>query len=125
RRIEPNPVVKSRPAFGLICTWLIPGREYSTGSSKVITLQALESIACNIAYRVVVLPDPVAPVARTIPWDRRDKDPSRCTLAGARPSGSRPVIRGLWSSTRRAAFSPKDVGNVDIRKSPSRESIFI
>ena len=38
RRIERSAVAKVRPARGLICTWLTPGRRYSTGSSTVITL---------------------------------------------------------------------------------------
>ena len=38
RRIERSAEAKVRPAFGLVCTWLMPGSRYSTGSSTVMTL---------------------------------------------------------------------------------------
>ena len=38
RRIERSAEAKVSPALGLICTWLMPGSRYSTGSSTVITL---------------------------------------------------------------------------------------
>ena len=38
RRIERSAEAKVRPALALVCTWLMPGSRYSTGSSTVITL---------------------------------------------------------------------------------------
>ena len=38
RRIVRSAEAKVRPAFGLICTWLMPASRYSTGSSTVMTL---------------------------------------------------------------------------------------
>ena len=38
RRIERSAEAKVRPAFALICTWLMPARRYSTGSSTVMML---------------------------------------------------------------------------------------
>ncbi len=38
RRIERSAAAKVRPALALVCTWLMPGRRYSTGSSTVMTL---------------------------------------------------------------------------------------
>jgi hypothetical protein len=38
RRMERSAVANVSPARTLICTWLIPARRYSTGSSTVITL---------------------------------------------------------------------------------------
>jgi len=37
RRIERSAEAKVSPALLLVCTWLMPGRRYSTGSSTVMT----------------------------------------------------------------------------------------
>ena len=42
RRIERKPAAKVRPALGLTCTWLMPGRRYSTGSSTVMMFLSVE-----------------------------------------------------------------------------------
>ena len=68
RRIERSAEAKVRPALVLICTWLMPGSRYSTGSSTVMTLTSGWLTMFSVAYSVVDLPDPVGPVTRIIPY---------------------------------------------------------
>ena len=67
RRIERSARAKVSPALALVCTWLMPGSRYSTGSSTVITLISGRLTTLSVAYSVVDLPDPVGPVTRIMP----------------------------------------------------------
>ncbi len=68
RRIERSADPNVSPAFLLVCTWLMPGRRYSTGSSTVTMLTSGRLILLRVAYRVVDFPDPVGPVTRISPY---------------------------------------------------------
>ena len=61
-------------ACRLICIWLTAGNTYSTGSSIVITFSSLRLISASVAYRVVVLPEPVGPLHTIIPYGLRTID---------------------------------------------------
>ncbi len=66
-----KPFANVRPAGSLIWIWLIVGKTYSTGSSIVTTLMSSLLIALNVAYKVVVLPEPVGPAQITMPYGER------------------------------------------------------
>ncbi len=67
RRKERRAAAKVSPMLSLTCTWLIPGRLNSTGSSAVLMLSLGWLSSCRPEYRVVVLPEPVGPVTSTMP----------------------------------------------------------
>lgn len=66
-RIERNALAKVRFFLMLICTWLIMGSWYSTGSSTVMIFFSTELISLSAEYSVVVFPLPVGPVTSIIP----------------------------------------------------------
>jgi hypothetical protein len=68
RRIDRRAAAKLSPALTLSCTWLMPFRRSSTGSSTVMMFFSGELSAARVAYSVVVLPDPVGPVTRMVPY---------------------------------------------------------
>ena len=52
----------------LTCVWLTPVSWYSTGSSMVKMLRSGLLITDKNAYSEVVLPEPVGPVTKMMPW---------------------------------------------------------
>ena len=108
------------PARRLIWVWLIPGRSYSTGSSTVIILRSWRSICCSAAYRVVVLPDPVGPVTRIMPWGRDTSSSNSRLVLAAMPRSSVCSLPASLSSSRITTRSPWLEGMVEIRKSMLR-----
>src|SRR3990170_1579313 len=64
RRKERSEAAKVSPISSLICTWLIPAKLNSTGSSHVEMLSLVLFRSDRAEYRVVVFPDPVGPVDR-------------------------------------------------------------
>ena len=63
-------LAKLSPILLFICTWLIRPIRYSTGSSTVIILLSCWFNSLNAPYSVVVLPEPVGPVTKTMPCGR-------------------------------------------------------
>ena len=74
------------------------------------------------AYRDVVLPEPVGPVARMIPWLCRISRSILRSLSPEKPSRSRfTSTSACWRSSRRSTIrSPKAVGMTETRMSISR-----
>ena len=120
-----KPRANVMPARLLTCTWVMPCRSISTGSSRVTTLRS-GVLTCWIpAYSVEVLPEPVGPVIRMSPWV--------CTSAAVTTSSWAP-LRPVWSSRgtvsargrmRITTFSPCSAGRVEMRAStgaPSTDS---
>ena len=68
RRMERRPLAKVMPALRLSCTWRILSMRYSTGSSTVMMLMSGWLIRFRIEYRLVLLPLPVGPVLRIMPY---------------------------------------------------------
>ena len=64
-------LAKVRPAFSLTLDCRMPSRWYSMGSSQVMMLMSGVWMAWMAEYSVVVLPDPVGPVARKMPCGLR------------------------------------------------------
>ena len=58
------------PTFGCTAVWLNSSYTISIGSSIVVTLTSREAITLSAEYSVVVLPEPVGPVTRTMPCGR-------------------------------------------------------
>ena len=56
------------PAFALICDWLIPSSLISIGSSIVVILTCSSFKLFKTEYNVVVLPEPVGPEVKMIPF---------------------------------------------------------
>ena len=71
RSIARKPAANVRPALLFTCTWLMPPRRYSTGSSTVMILRSPVFRLCSAPYRVVDLPEPVGPETSTAPYGRR------------------------------------------------------
>ena len=106
RRMERSADANVSPAFGLTCTWLMPARRYSTGSSTVITFFDASLIWLSVAYSVVDLPEPVGPVTRIVPYGRSITDVKRSSEWGRKPRSVRPSSAVDLSSTRMTTFSP-------------------
>src|SRR6185437_660583 len=124
RRMERRPRAKVRPFFSLTGIWVMPRIWYSTGSSMVMILSSSLLISLRAAYSVVVLPLPVGPVTRTIPYGSLMYRRKCRRSSGAKPTTSSvsflnfSLIDSL-SSTRSTAFSPCTVGMMETRKSIS------
>ena len=67
RRNDLSAAENVNPIFSFNCTWLIPFNVYSIGSSTVTIFVFYLFNNFNVAYNVVVLPDPVGPLIKTIP----------------------------------------------------------
>src|ERR1041384_1672480 len=70
RRMLRRAVPNDTPAFEWTGTWVTPGSRYSIGSSTVIIFSSDGCRRPSAAYRVVVLPLPVGPVASRSPGAR-------------------------------------------------------
>ena len=68
RKNARRAVAKLRPMSSCICTWLMPCRLNSTGSSAVEMLRSIVLSSDSAEYSVVVLPEPVGPVTSTMPY---------------------------------------------------------
>src|SRR5438132_5586384 len=76
-------------------------------------------ILCSVEYRVVVLPLPVGPLTRIMPYGLSDMASHISNVAGVKPSLANPSRVLLWSRMRITTFSPNTVGRVDTRRSNS------
>ena len=119
RRIDRSALAKVSPAFGLICTWLMPANWYSIGSSTVTMLTSGLWCQARRAYSVVVLPEPVGPVTRIMPCGWLIDDWRIASWGTSSPSAE---MSGALAPprTRSTIFSPKCVGSVDTRRSMER-----
>ena len=75
-------------------------------------------------YKVVVLPEPVGPVIRIMPWLAADNATSRSMMSGRKPSASSGTSAERLSRMRRTTFSPKAVGIVETRRPISSKPTF-
>ncbi len=117
------PEAKSKSICGLTWVWLKLSSTISMGSSMVETLTSGVASCLSEEYSVVVLPEPVGPVTKIMPWGLRVIFCHR-----ARSSPTKPKSLKLRSSTsgskiRITSFSPKAVGKVDNRNSTSEPSL--
>ena len=111
---------KVTPFLEATCIWLIPSSWYSIGSSTVITFFSAELMRLRQAYRVVLLPLPVGPVTKIIPWVRSSSVSNLLRSSSHNPSWSSVRMPELLSKRRRTQRSPKLVGTVLTRRSISR-----
>ena len=86
RRIERSAAANVSPARWLICTWLMPGSRYSTGSSTVMMLISGRLICARHAKSVVDLPEPVGPVTSSAPVGRLTMSASSSRISSDIPS---------------------------------------
>ena len=119
RRNERSAAAKFRPMFSRTCTWLMPARLNSTGSSAVMMLVSGVLIFAIDEYSVFVLPLPVGPVTSTMPHGRRIAGSNLASDSGSKPSFVMSSISLSLSSRRMTIFSPKSVGSTETRKSIS------
>ena len=106
-----------------IGTCTMPSRSYSTGSSTVMIFTSGSLASASIAYRVVVLPEPVGPVTSTIPCGRRVRARSVASVSPSIPSAVRSRLTALRSRIRSTAPSPAWLGSVATRRSTGRPSM--
>ena len=123
RKIARKPRAKLISTLPLTCVWPIPGSMYSTGSSMVRILRALSLISDRPAYRVVVLPEPVGPVTRIMPWGLRRPWRNPRSTAGGIASCARRSCPDCLSSKRSTTRSPWAEGIVDMRISTAWPAI--
>ena len=114
-----------RPALVLVCTWLMPGNTYSTGSSTVVTFLPVELISSRVAYSVVVLPAPVGPAQMTMPNGAWTSLEYVLYVSAGIPSWPRLTIDFDLSSRRMTIFSPNTVATDDTRTSIWRPSTLV
>jgi len=74
------------PARVFTCTWLMPVRRYSTGSSTVMMFFSGLFRMLSAAYSVVDLPEPVGPVTRIAPYGFVNDLRNRLSAFSAKPS---------------------------------------
>ena len=101
----------------------MPGISYSIGSSTVRILRSRELIWLIPAYKVVLLPEPVGPVTKIMPWGLLIKSENKARFSAVIPKSSR-FKRALFLSSKRSTTrSPKLDGIVDTRTSTARPAI--
>src|SRR3954451_2289509 len=120
RRIDRSALANVMPARRLICTWLMPSRRYSTGSSTVMMFTSGRLISASEAYKVVDFPEPVGPVTRSAPVGRERTRESCACISSDSPSSSSVGARRDLSSRRIVTASPSTVGSVATRMSRTR-----
>ncbi len=74
-------------------------------------------------YSVVVFPEPVGPVTSTMPYGLRMALRRFSSDLGSKPNVFRSSVRLPLSRIRSTIFSPNSTGNVETRKSITREPI--
>ncbi len=100
----------------------MPGRAYSTGSSKVIRFFPTELTRINMLYMVVVFPEPVGPVTKIMPWGLLMMAFIFSRFTGLKPRSSKVYKAAARSRTLKTIFSPIIEGMEEMRKSTSRPS---
>ena len=112
-----------RPIFSFTWNWLTRSIWYSTGSSTVQRFRSTPRSTLRAAYNVVLLPDPVGPVTRTMPFGLASSRRSGVSTSPLKPSLSRSSETPRWSSTRTTTLSPCVPGSVETRRSIVRPSV--
>ena len=110
-----NPSEKSYPFSLLIELWVIPSISYSTGFSSVMIFFSGVLICFNIAYRVVVFPDPVGPVVTINPSLYCKSLSTLSLLSFENPSCVISTFCFLGSKYRRTMLSPLLLGSTETR----------
>src|SRR5256885_1584475 len=100
------------PTFSFTGTCGTPASWYSTGSSTVRIFSRPVRIISSAAYSVVVFPDPVGPVASTIPCGRETTSVNSSSVSGAIPSSVSEIRPRSFSSSRSTTLSPPRVGTL-------------
>ena len=105
------------PTFGLTWVWPMPSIAYSTGSSTVRMLRVASFSNDRPAYREVVLPEPVGPVTRMMPFGSF-RAPRKASSASV-DMPSRSSVSPAWSLSRirSTTRSPARDGRVETRTS--------
>ncbi|BCQ63089.1 hypothetical protein PBOI14_48390 [Pseudomonas sp. Boi14] len=119
RRMARKPRAKVMSTLALTWVWPIPVRWYSTGSSMVRMLRSRLLRLASPAYSVVVLPEPVGPVTRRMPWGLCRAVSRRWRTAGFMPRCARSRRPACLSSRRITTRSPWLEGRVETRTSTS------
>ena len=120
RKMARSALAKVKSIFGLTWVWPMPGSSYSIGSSTVMMLMELASSRCKAAYSVVVLPEPVGPVTRIMPWGWAISCANLASTSPCIPTDCRLRFAPLLSSKRSTARSPWALGSVLTRTSTAR-----
>ena len=118
RKNARRAAAKLKPILGLTCTCCRPGCVISTGSSAVQIFFSGVFKYPNIAWSVVVLPEPVGPTTRRMPWGFLIISSKRARLFGAKfilSIGIAPPDARIRITTP----SPATVGMVATRTSTS------
>ena len=127
RKMALRALAKVRSILALTWVWPTPESSYSMGSSTVKMFLVLASSCCKPAYKVVVLPLPVGPVTKTMPWGCSINLDSRVKFSPVMPTELKLNRVSLLSSSLSTARSPCAPGNVETRTSmafcPSRKEI--
>ncbi len=117
-----TPSAKSRSIAFCTCIWLKAGSTISIGSSIVHTLTAGVASCFKVEYSVVVLPEPVGPVTRMMPFGLPDIPFQRDSSSTLKPRSVKLRTSTSGSKIRITSFSPKAVGSVERRSSASSPS---
>src|SRR5579863_5113988 len=99
----------------------MPGRTYSTGSSTVMILTEGFFSLWRQEYKVVLLPEPVGPVTRIIPWGCDTICQRFSETSSGIPNEVKEVKGAFDSSNRITTFSPYCVGRAETRRSSWRD----
>ncbi len=117
-----TPAAKVMSMFCCTCTWLKDASIISIGSSMVHTLTSGVASCFRVEYSVVVLPEPVGPVTRMMPFGLPVICVQRVLSSSLKPSSPKSRTSTSGSKMRITSFSPKAVGRVDRRSSISSPS---
>ena len=120
RKMARKALAKSKSILGLTWVWPTPANSYSIGSSTVMMLLRVASKVCSAAYKVVVLPEPVGPVTKIMPWGCCTNEAKRCSVSPDMPTDSKLKRPCDLSSKRNTARSPCALGKVETRTSIAR-----
>ena len=101
------------------CIWLNEDSTISIGSSMVHTFTSGVANCFSVVYSVVVLPEPVGPVTRMMPFGEAVICFQRSWSSSEKPSERKSRTSTSGSKMRMTSFSPKAVGKVDKRSSTS------
>ncbi|CRW98505.1 hypothetical protein PAERUG_P53_London_9_VIM_2_02_13_03224 [Pseudomonas aeruginosa] len=106
--------------LALTWVWPMPSRWYSIGSSTVRMFRVRSLSVVRLAYRVVVLPEPVGPVTSRMPCGLRTVSSISLRSRSLMPRCCRFRRPACLSSRRSTTRSPLAEGRVETRMSTSR-----
>ena len=120
RKMARRALAKVKSILAFTCVWPTPANSYSIGSSTVMMLVCVESTLPSAAYSVVVLPEPVGPVTKIMPWGWLINCSNCASTWPCMPTDSSVSLLPLLSSKRSTARSPWALGKVLTRTSTAR-----